>query len=162
MATDDGDGDGHDHGGEMMAPLDWGIDTTDMMTDVSMIEGAFDDYSIVLALCTMDEDSMDEEDMMMGAPSMTCGDDVLKISIADAMMEGASVGFHDADASGTITSGDMIHVSPDYEADQPWNTVRLHSTSADKYSDENPMLPGFGVVAGLVALISAAMIARRD
>ena len=158
----DGDGDGHDHGGEMMAPLDWGIDTADMMTDVSMIEGAFDDYSIVLALCTMDEDSMDEEDMMMGAPSMTCGDDVLKISIADAMMEGASVGFHDADASGTITSGDMIHVSPDYEADQPWNTVRLHSTSADKYSDENPMLPGFGVVAGLVALISAAMIARRD
>ena len=158
----DGDGDGHDHGGEMMAPLDWGIDTTDMMTDVSMIEGAFDDYSIVLALCTMDEDSMDDEDMMMGAPSMTCGDDVLKISIADAMMEGASVGFHDADASGTITSGDMIHISPDYEADQPWNTVRLHSTSADKYSDENPMLPGFGVVAGLVALISAAMIARRD
>ena len=146
-----------------MAPLDWGIDTTDMMTaDLEMIEGAFDDYSIVLALCTMDEDSMGDEDMMMGAPSMTCGDDVLKISIADAMMEGASVGFHDADASGTITSGDMIHVSPDYEADQPWNTVRLHSTSADKYSDENPMLPGFGVVAGLVALISAAMIARRD
>ena len=158
----DGDGDGHDPGGEMMAPLDWGIDTTDMMNDVSVIEGAFDDYSIVLALCAMGEDSMDEEDMMMGAPSMTCGDDVLKISIADAMMEGASVGFHDADASGTITSGDMIHVSPDYEADQPWNTVRLHSTSADKYSDENPMLPGFGVVAGLVALISAAMIARRD
>ena len=164
----DGDGhdDGHDHGGdgddgEMMLPLDWSIESAEMMTDVSSIEGAFDDYSIVLALCTMDEDSMDGDDMM-GAPSMTCGEDVLKISIADAMMEGASVGFHDADNTGTITTGDMIHVSPDYEADQPWNTVRLHSTSADKYSDENPMLPGFGVIAGLVALISAAMIARRD
>ena len=165
----DGDGhdDGHDHGGddddgEMMLPLDWSIESAEMMTDVSSIEGAFDDYSIVLALCTMDEDSMDGDDTMMGRPSMTCGEDVLKISIADAMMEGASVGFHDADNTGTITTGDMIHVSPDYEADQPWNTVRLHSTSADKYSDENPMLPGFGVIAGLVALISAAMIARRD
>ena len=141
---------------------DWSIESAEMMTDVSSIEGAFDDYSIVLALCTMDEDSMDGDDTMMGRPSMTCGEDVLKISIADAMMEGASVGFHDADNTGTITTGDMIHVSPDYEADQPWNTVRLHSTSADKYSDENPMLPGFGVIAGLVALISAAMIARRD
>ena len=165
----DGDGhdDGHDHGGdgddgEMMLPLDWSIESAEMMTDVSSIEGAFDDYSIVLALCTMDEDSMEGDEMMMGAPSMTCGEDVLKISIADAMMEGASVGFHDADNTGTITTGDMIHVSPDYEADQPWNNVRLHSTSADKYSDENPMLPGFGVIAGLVALISAAMIARRD
>ncbi|MEC8541591.1 MAG: PGF-CTERM sorting domain-containing protein, partial [Candidatus Thermoplasmatota archaeon] len=75
---------------------------------------------------------------------------------------GSDVMFHDADDSGTITSGDMIHINPDYDANDVDIHVRLYSNSSDKYSDENPMLPGFGAAAGIVALLSAALIARRD
>ena len=47
----------------------------------------------------------------------------------------------------------MVHINPDIDAGGEWNTVRLYSVDADKYSDENPMLtPGFGAFAGLVAL----------
>jgi hypothetical protein len=94
---------------------------------------------------------------------MTCGDDILKVTIADAMAQGAVVMFHDADMSGTISSGDMVHISPDIDLDSDWNMVRLYSTSADSYSDENPMLtPGFSSMIGIVALLGAALLTRRD
>jgi PGF-CTERM protein len=70
--------------------------------------------------------------------------------------------FHDADMSGTITAGDMIHIDPDIDAGGEWNTVRLYSASTQTYSDENPMLPGFGAAAGLIALLGAALLTRRD
>jgi PGF-CTERM protein len=41
--------------------------------------------------------------------------------------------------------------------------VRLYSTSADAYSDENPMqTPGFSSMIGIVALLGAALLTRRD
>ena len=45
-----------------------------------------------------------------------------------------------------------------------WTHVRLHSTSADAYSDENPLqeLPGFTALLGVLSLMGAAMIGRRD
>ena len=49
-----------------------------------------------------------------------------------------------------------------FDAGGEWNMVRLYSNSSDKYSDENPMMPGFGAAAGIIALLSAALIARRD
>ena len=95
--------------------------------------------------------------------SMTCGDDVMKVSMAEASAPGADIMFHDADSSGTISDGDMVHINPEIDAGGDWNTVRLYSASADKYSDENPMLtPGFGALAGIVALLGAALLARRD
>ena len=56
----------------------------------------------------------------------------------------------------------MVHINPDFDAGGEWNMVRLYSNSSDKYSDENPMMPGFGAAAGIVALLSAALLARRD
>ena len=157
---DHGDHDGHD----MHAVFDWNIRTTDMMM-TDGVEGDFADYHIVLSLCMIDEDSMEDGDpgMMMSDPPMTCGDDVMKVSMAEASAPGADITFHDADSSGTISDGDMVHINPEIDAGGDWNTVRLYSASADKYSDENPMLtPGFGALAGIVALLGAALLARRD
>ena len=128
------------------------------------MEGSFDDYTIVLAMCTMDESSDDGMDMGMGTtPAMNCDDDVVSVTIADAMAQDAVVMFHDADMSGTISGGDMVHISPDIDVDGDWNMVRLYSTSADSYSDENPMLtPGFTGALGMIALLGAALLTRRD
>jgi PGF-CTERM protein len=160
-STDDDDHDGHDHGDhddhdDHGMAYDWMI-VSGMDFNLA---GSFDDYSIVLAACTMEESG---DDMMGMGGSMTCGDDVMIVSLADATAPGADVMFHDADMSGTITSGDMVHINPEIDAGGEWNTVRLYSTSADSYSDENPMMvPGFGAVAGIVALLGAALLTRRD
>ena len=159
---DDDDHDGHDHGDhddhdDHMMAYDWMIDTADMMSDTEVI-GAFADYHIVLSNCVSES-----SDDMMGGETLSCGDDVLKVTIAEATAIGADVMFHDADSSGTITAGDMIHINPDIDAGGEWNTVRLYSVDADKYSDENPMMtPGFGAVAGIIALLGAALLTRRD
>ena len=158
--NDDHSDDGHDDNGNHGSMFDWMISNSQDMP----MEGSFDDYTIVLAMCTMDESSDDGMDMGMGTtPAMNCGDDVLSVTIADAMAQDAVVMFHDADMSGTITGGDMVHISPDIDVDGDWNTVRLYSTSADSYSDENPMLtPGFTGALGMLALLGAALLTRRD
>ena len=67
----------------------------------------------------------------------------------------------DSDSSGTLTNGDVIMIEGN--TSENWTHVRLHSTSADAYSDENPMLtPGFTTVLGVLSLMGAAMIGRRD
>ena len=117
-------------------------------------EGDMNDYSIVLETC--------EEDMDMETGEMTkdCST-YMTVSMNDAMLEGSSVMFHDTDSSGTISDGDMIHVS---ETDNDWNEVRLYSSSADAYSDENPMhnTPGFTGIVGMLALLGAAFIRRNE
>ena len=155
-----GDGDhtdnGHnDHADHDMA-YDWVIQSADMMSETELI-GAFADYEIVLANC-VESDPSD----MMGTSEIDCGEDVMKVTIADANVSGAQIMFHDTDMSGTITAGDMIHIDPDIDAGGEWNTVRLYSASTQTYSDENPMLPGFGAAAGLIALLGAALLTRRD
>ena len=153
---DHDDHDGHDHDDHMMA-YDYMIDTADMMSDTEVI-GAFADYHIVLANCVSES-----SDDMMGGETLSCGDDVLKVTLAEATAPGAEIMFHDADSTGTITAGDMIHINPDIDAGGEWNTVRLYSVDADKYSDENPMMtPGFGALAGIIALLGAALLTRRD
>ena len=145
----------------MHAVFDWTVVESDMMM-TDGVEGDFADYHIVLSLCMMDEEGSDDM-MEMSSPTMTCGDDVMKVSMAEASAPGADIMFHDADSSGTISDGDMVHINPDIDAGGDWNTVRLYSASADKYSDENPMMtPGFGALAGIVALLGAALLARRD
>ena len=79
---DDDDHDGHDHGDhddhdDMMA-YDWMIDTADMMSETEVI-GAFADYHIVLSNCVSES-----SDDMMGGETLSCGDDVLKVTIAEA------------------------------------------------------------------------------
>ena len=154
--SNNGDGGHGDHG----SMFDWMISNSQDMP----MEGSFDDYTIVLAMCTIDESSDDGMDMGMGTtPAMNCDDDVLSVTIADAMAQDAVVMFHDADMSGTISGGDMVHISPDIDVDGDWNMVRLYSTSADAYSDENPMLtPGFTGALGMLALLGAALLTRRD
>ena len=157
---DHGDHDGHDHDGhdDHGAAYDWMIDTADVLSETEVI-GAYADYHIVLANCVAES----SDDDMMGGETLSCGDDVLKVTIAEATAIGADVTFHDADSSGTITSGDMVHINPDIDAGGEWNTVRLYSVDADKYSDENPMMtPGFTAFAGIVALLGAALLTRRD
>ncbi len=168
--SDDGDDDHDDHNDDdddyddYETSYDWIIDSADMMT-TDDIAGSFADYYIVLASCTMDngpdeDGNMDPTDMM-DTNAMTCGEDVMKISVSEAFSSGTDIMFHDADTSGTVTQGDMIHINPDSMIVGDWNMVRLYSEPADKYSDENPMLPGFGAVAGIIALLGAALLTRR-
>ena len=112
------------------------------------------DYSIVLANC---EDSFDED---TGSETKIC-DNVKTVSISDAMEAGSPIMFHDADSSGTISDGDMIHISESIDVD--YEEVRLYSSSADAYSDENPVfaMPGFTGVVGVLALLGAALLRRK-
>ena len=122
--------------------------------------GALDDYSVELANCTEDDDG-----------ALTCGNNDTdinndaQINVLDILVDGldnTGVGFIDEDASGTLTNGDTIVVGGNTSGN--WTHVRLHSTSADAYSDENPLqeLPGFTALLGVLSLMGAAMIGRRD
>ena len=130
--------------------------------------GALDDYSIVLANCTEDDDgalTCDESNSTMFslADSSTEGrdNDTLQVQCADgyALAHGC---FTDSDSSGTLTNGDTIMI--DGNTSVEWTHVRLQSTSADAYSDENPLqeLPGFTALLGVLSLMGAAMMGRRD
>ena len=116
-------------------------------------EGDMSDYKIELATCEDDYDSDTEE-------WITTCTTVMAVAIADAGAD-SDIVFHDADSSGTISDGDMIHI---YETAEEWDTVRLYSISADAYSDENPMLtvPGFTGLVGMLALLGAAFIRRNE
>ena len=130
--------------------------------------GSFDDYSIVFANCVEETDDM-------GETTLTCDEsNSTMVSLADSSTEGRDnssntanyihndygFGFTDSDSSGTLTNGDVIRIDGNFTN---WTHVRLHSTSADAYSDENPMLtPGFTTILGPLSLMGAAMIGRRD
>lgn len=116
-------------------------------------EGDLSDYKIELATCESDYD------METGEETMTCTT-VMSVAIADAGMD-SDIMFHDADSSGTLSVGDMIHIG---EVAEAWDEVRLYSISADAYSDENPMhdAPGFTGLVGMLALLGAAFIRRNE
>ena len=116
-------------------------------------EGDLSDYKIELATCEYDYD------MDTGEETTTCTT-VMSVAIADAG-EGSDIMFHDADSSGTLSVGDMIHIG---EVSESWDEVRLYSISADAYSDENPMhdAPGFTGLVGMLALLGAAFIRRNE
>lgn len=116
-------------------------------------EGDMSDYKIELATCEEDYD------MDTGEETTTCTT-VMSVAIADAG-EDSDIMFHDADSSGTLSVGDMIHIG---ETAEDWDTVRLYSVSADAYSDENPMhdAPGFTGLVGMLALLGAAFIRRNE
>jgi len=129
-------------------------------------DGQFDfagylaEYSIVLASCSEEDDS----------GTLNCGDDLMSVGLVDAMADGENavldpnnftgIGFADEDDSGTLTDGDIIMVGGNTSVD--WTHVRLHSSTAQAYSDENPTLPGFTTVLGVLSLMGAALINRRD
>ena len=120
--------------------------------------GALDDYSVVLANCVEETDDM-------GETTLTCDEDnSTTYALAEAMEDlenNSGVAFVDEDASGTLTDGDTLMVGGNTSGE--WTHVRLHSTSADAYSDENPMLtPGFTTILGVLSLMGAAFINRRD
>ena len=125
--------------------------------------GAFDDYSVVLANCVEETDDM-------GETTLTCDESKSTMYAIPGIIPGSNedmdsfaeiVAFMDTDSSGTLTDGDEIWVGDNVSVN--WTHVRLHSTSADAYSDENPMLtPGFTTILGALSLMGAAMIGRRD
>ena len=125
--------------------------------------GAFDDYRVVLANCVEETDDM-------GETTLTCDESKSTMYAIPGIIPGSNedmdsfaeiVAFMDTDSSGTLTDGDEIWVGDNVSVN--WTHVRLHSTSADAYSDENPMLtPGFTTVLGVLSLMGAAMIGRRD
>ena len=150
MWTED-QSDDHDHG-------DHGDDSDEIVMYITSdmdfhFEGDMSDYKIELATCEDDYDSDTEE-------WITTCTTVMAVAIADAGAD-SDIVFHDADSSGTISDGDMIHI---YETAEEWDTVRLYSISADAYSDENPMLtvPGFTGLVGMLALLGAAFIRRNE
>jgi len=123
--------------------------------------GYLSEYSIVLANCSEEGDD---------SGTLNCGDDLMTVSLVDAMADGENavldpnnftgIGFADEDDSGTLTDGDIIMVGGNTSVD--WTHVRLHSSTAQAYSDENPTLPGFTTVLGVLSLMGAALINRRD
>ena len=129
--------------------------------------GALDDYSIVLANCT-------EEDGDMGGTTLVClpagtsfeqkTNQVMGEDAVDDLENYTGVVFIDEDNSGTLTDGDTIMVGGNVSVE--WTHVRLsmlHDT-AQAYSDENPLqqLPGFTALLGVLSLMGAAMMGRRD
>ena len=158
------DDDGHDESNPGNSHDDHDHSESDHSDDATMyisigeamipFEGDMNDYSIILANC---EDSYDED---TGSETKIC-DNVKTVPMTDAMTAGSSIMFHDADSSGTISDGDMIHISETIDVD--YEEVRLYSSSADAYSDENPVfeMPGFTGVVGVLALLGAALLRRK-
>ncbi len=145
---DDDHGDGHDHSDDSDEIVMYITSEMDFH-----FEGDMSDYKIELATCEEDYD------MDTGEETTTCTT-VMSVAIADAG-EDSDIMFHDADSSGTLSVGDMIHIG---ETAEDWDTVRLYSVSADAYSDENPMhdAPGFTGLVGMLALLGAAFIRRNE
>ncbi|MGB2340974.1 MAG: hypothetical protein ACPH9K_08270, partial [Candidatus Poseidoniaceae archaeon] len=75
-------------------------------------EGDMSDYKIELATCDYDYD------MDTGEEMKTCTT-VMSVAINDAGMD-SDIMFHDADSSGTISVGDMIHIG---ETAESWDEV---------------------------------------
>jgi hypothetical protein len=131
-----------------------------------MFEGNANDYSIALEDCTTEYDSETGEEFLDCAEvAMINIAEVLVTSVDDVDMafeSGSCVVFFDDDDSGTISEGDVIYVDHECEVEfGMFNTVRLYSETAQAYSDENPVLPGFTGVLATVSLLGAAFI-RRD
>lgn len=149
---DMGDGGSDDDGGMDMGDSDEIVMYVTSEMDFHF-EGDLSDYKIELATCESDYD------METGEETMTCTT-VMSVAIADAGMD-SDIMFHDADSSGTLSVGDMIHIG---EVAEAWDEVRLYSISADAYSDENPMhdAPGFTGLVGMLALLGAAFIRRNE
>ncbi|CAI8320856.1 MAG: Uncharacterised protein [Candidatus Poseidoniaceae archaeon] len=119
-------------------------------------EGDMSDYWIEFATCE------EETDYETGETTKNCWK-YSQIPVSDAASEGGANGvmYHDEDNSGTISEGDMIHVTDEMKMQYD---VRLYSVSADAYSDENPMhdAPGFTGLVGMLALLGAAFIRRNE
>jgi len=121
-------------------------------------QGDLADYSLVLANCTMSEQSITPE---------SCEEGVYSVVLSSIVMDGNStstpgVMFIDTDASGTLSSGDMIMIdNSQLNLTEEWNTPRLHSEEANAYADENPMMPGFTGILATLGLLGAAL-SRRE
>ena len=156
---------------KMMDEMD--DEDSDMISDSVMfyvfgmegLEGDLDDYSLVLAQCTQEMDSM--TGMMMLSD---CGEDAYSVQLSSILMESEvdmlfsenAIMFMDSDESGTLTMGDVIVIDASSdEISGEWNGARLHSEEADSYSDENPMMPGFTGILATIGLLGAALIRRE-
>jgi Ca2+-binding EF-hand superfamily protein len=162
---DHGDDDGNDHGSEDDEPcyfndenqLVCGERVWYITNEMDFhFEGNMSTYYIEFASC---EEEIDYE---TGETTKDCLP-YSQILVADAAAAGGSNGvmYHDADNSGTISEGDMIHVTDEMKMQYD---VRLYLMSADAYSDENPMhnAPGFTGLVGMLALLGAAFIRRNN
>ena len=162
---DHGDDDGNDHGSEDDEPcyfndenqLVCGERVWYITNEMDFhFEGNMSTYYIEFASCE------EETDYETGETTKDCSP-YSQILVADAAAAGGSNGvmYHDADNSGTISEGDMIHVTDEMKMQYD---VRLYLMSADAYSDENPMhnAPGFTGLVGMLALLGAAFIRRNN
>ncbi|MDP6223485.1 MAG: hypothetical protein QGF34_00305 [Candidatus Poseidoniaceae archaeon] len=158
---DDSDGhDGHDHDDHDHGDHGDGSDEERVWYITNEMdfhfEGDMSDYWIEFATCE------EETDYETGETTKNCWK-YSQIPVSDAASEGGANGvmYHDADNSGTISEGDMIHVTDEMKMQYD---VRLYSVSADAYSDENPMhdAPGFTGLVGMLALLGAAFIRRNE
>jgi len=155
--NDNGGDNGDDNGGEG-TDEDTGDSETLYIMGFFPAEGVLDDYSLVLANCVMSEQSMTPE---------SCEEGVYSVVLSSIVMDGNStsnpgVMFMDTDASGTLSSGDMIIIDhSELNLTEEWNTPRLHSEEANAYADENPMMPGFTGILATLGLLGAAL-SRRE
>ena len=74
----------------------------------------------------------------------SCEEEIYTVVLSNIVMDENSTSqdrimFNDADASGTLSSGDMLIINvSQLNLTEDWNTMRLHSAEANAYTDENP------------------------
>jgi hypothetical protein len=112
--------------------------------------GAIADWEVHLMTCDYDENGEEVCDYSTGE----------SLSAAQAAGAEGSDGFYfiDMDDSGTLNSGDVVGISNDHEYDQ----VMLYDSSLEMYADENPAMPGFTAVLGVLCLLGAALVRKNE
>ena len=128
-----------------------------MVLAYDKVHGDLDDYSLTFAQCdyseTMDEDVCEDVYTVL----------LSSVALTETQDNSTPVSFMDADSSGTLSTGDLIFIDHN-QLDElnlsDWNTPRLLSEDAGRYSDESPM-PGFTGVLATIGLLGAALIRRE-
>ena len=113
--------------------------------------GAISDWEIHTLSCVYDEEAQEDVCEYVDGESLA--------TAAEAGSDGSN-GFYfiDMDESGTLTIGDIVGISDDHEYDE----VGLYDSSLEMYADENPAMPGFTAVLGVLCLLGAALVRKNE
>jgi len=113
-------------------------------------EGDISDWEVHLMSCEYNEDGEEDCTYLDGN------------SLSDAQQAGSDglngFFFLDMDNSGTLSAGDAVGISDDHEYDE----VKLYDTTVEMYAEENPAMPGFTAIFGIVCLLGAALLRRNE
>lgn len=119
-------------------------------TDGAPFEGVISDWEVHLMSCEYNEDGEEDCTYLDGE----------SLSVAHQAGSDGENGFFflDMDDSGTLSAGDAVGISSDHEYDE----VKLYDSSLEMYAEENPAMPGFTAIFGVVCLLGAALLRKNE